>query len=123
MTVLLVAGGGALGATLRYLMDRWIQRRSFSGFPFGTLTVNIAGSVILGFLFGLSRFGAEPSAVQALVGVGLCGALTTFSTFGYETVALFQGRARLYAVLNLVGTVFSCLGAAVVGALIAALMA
>lgn len=114
MTVLLVAAGGATGAVLRYVVDRLVQRRG-AGFPFGTLLVNVTGSAVLGLLAGLALGGP---AVQAAVGVGLCGSMTTYSTFGYETVHLFTERARLHAVLNVVGTIVAGFVAAGLGLLI-----
>lgn len=122
MSVLLVAVGGAGGAVLRYLIDRRVQRRSGSDFPFGTLIVNVAGSAVLGFLAGLALAGHEPDAVRLAVGVGLCGSLTTYSTFGYETITLFTQRARLHAVLNVVVTVLAGFGAAALGLLLAHLV-
>ncbi|GHG43674.1 MULTISPECIES: fluoride efflux transporter CrcB [Amycolatopsis] len=119
MTVVLVALGGAAGSILRYLTDRKIQQWRDSPFPFGTLTVNIAGSFILGFLSGWLLHGAEPSSVRALVAVGFCGGLTTFSTFGYETVRLFLEKTRLYAVLNVVATVLAGLTSGALGLLLA----
>ncbi|PXY33647.1 fluoride efflux transporter CrcB [Prauserella sp. PE36] len=115
MTVLWVMLGGAAGAVLRYLTDRRVQRANDSVFPWGTLTVNVAGSGLLGVLAGWALSGGEPGAVQALVGTGLCGALTTFSTFGYETVRLVTEGARLYAVANVVVTVLAGFGAAGAG--------
>ncbi|MBN6038829.1 CrcB family protein [Amycolatopsis sp. 195334CR] len=81
MTVLLVATGGAVGAVLRYLVHRLGKS---PGFPWPTFWVNVTGSALLGLLTGTT------GAVQALLGVGLCGALTTYSTFGYETVELLN---------------------------------
>ncbi|PXY28215.1 fluoride efflux transporter CrcB [Prauserella muralis] len=115
MTVLLVLTGGAGGAVLRYLVDRRVQRAHDSVFPWGTLTVNVTGSALLGLLTAWALAGGEPDAVRALVGVGLCGSLTTFSTFGYETVRLLTERARLYAVANVLVTVFAGFGAAGAG--------
>ncbi|MEU4526491.1 fluoride efflux transporter CrcB [Amycolatopsis sp. NPDC024027] len=115
MTPVLVALGGAAGSVLRYLTDRKVQQWRDSPFPFGTLTVNIAGSFILGFLSGWLLHGAEPSSVRALVAVGFCGGLTTFSTFGYETVRLFLEKTRLYAVLNVVVTVLAGLTSGALG--------
>nr|WP_166641423.1 fluoride efflux transporter CrcB [Amycolatopsis sp. SID8362] len=117
--MLLVAAGGAAGSILRYLTDRRVQARHDSPFPFGTLTVNIAGSFILGFLSGWLLHGAEPSSVRALVAVGFCGGLTTFSTFGYETVRLFLEKTRLYAVLNVVVTILAGLASGAAGLLLA----
>jgi CrcB protein len=115
VTVLLVAVGAAVGAPLRYLTDRAIQGRHDSVFPWGTLTVNVVGSLLLGFLIGLPT----GRAVTALIGTGFCGALTTYSTFSYETLRLAQGGARFYAAANIVASVVAGLGAAYCGLLIA----
>jgi CrcB protein len=115
VTVLLVALGAAIGAPLRYLTDRTIQARHDSVFPWGTLTVNVAGSVVLGFITGLP----VAPAVAALVGTGFCGALTTYSTFSYETLRLVQDGARFYALVNVVGSILDGLGAAYCGLLLA----
>ena len=120
MTVLLVALGGGAGAVARYLTDRKVQLWRDSVFPWGTLVVNVAGSLILGFLTGWLLHGGEPTSVRALVGVGFCGGLTTFSTFGYETVRLFLEKTRLYAVLNVVVTLAAGLAAGALGLLVAA---
>ncbi len=119
MTPVLVAVGGAAGSILRYLTDRRVQAWRDSPFPFGTLTVNIVGSFILGFLSGWLLHGAEPSSVRALVAVGFCGGLTTFSTFGYETVRLFLEKTRLYAVVNVLVTVVAGLTSGALGLLLA----
>ena len=119
---MLVALGGAVGSILRYLTDRRVQRWRDSPFPFGTLTVNVVGSFILGFLSGWLLHGAEPSSVRALVAIGFCGGLTTFSTFGYETVRLFLEKTRLYAVLNVVATVVAGLASGALGLLLATLI-
>jgi CrcB protein len=119
VTPVLVAVGGAAGSILRYLTDRRVQAWRDSPFPFGTLTVNVVGSFILGFLSGWLLHGAEPSSVRSLVAVGFCGGLTTFSTFGYETVRLFLEKTRLYAVLNVVVTVLAGLASGTLGLLAA----
>ena len=115
MTLLLIALGAAVGAPLRYLTDRAVQARHDSVFPWGTLTVNVAGSLLLGLLTGLPA----SAPVIALLGTGFCGALTTYSTFSYETLRLAQEGARFYAVMNVVASVVAGLGAAAVGFLIA----
>jgi CrcB protein len=115
VTVLLVALGAAIGAPLRYLTDRTIQARHDSVFPWGTLTVNVVGSLILGVITGLP----VGHAVAALVGTGFCGALTTYSTFSYETLRLAQDGARFYAVVNVAGSIVAGLGAAYGGLLLA----
>jgi CrcB protein len=115
MTVLLVALGAAIGAPLRFLTDRAIQSRHDSVFPWGTLTVNVAGSFVLGLLAGLPA----SAPVAALLGTGFCGALTTYSTFSYETLRLARTGARFYAAMNVVASIVAGFGAASVGLVIA----
>nr|WP_205861638.1 fluoride efflux transporter CrcB [Planosporangium flavigriseum] len=110
---MLVALGAAVGAPLRYLVDRAIQGRHDSLFPWGTFAVNVVGSFLLGLLAAAALHTSAP--IMALLGTGLCGALTTYSTFGYETVRLLRGRARLLAVLNVVASIVAGLGAAAAG--------
>jgi CrcB protein len=105
MTVLLVLLGGAVGAPARYLVDRWVQTRHASAMPWGTFTVNAVGSLVLGLAAGAVAAADGPDWVLVLVGTGFCGALTTFSTFGYETVRLAEEGAVGTAVLNVVGSV------------------
>ncbi len=90
MTVLLVLLGGAVGAPLRYLADLVVQSRHDSVFPWGTFSVNAVGSLILGATAGGVATTGGPEWVLTLVGTGFCGALTTFSTFGFETVRLAE---------------------------------
>ncbi|WP_280361335.1 fluoride efflux transporter CrcB [Nocardia wallacei] len=108
MTVILVVLGAMIGAPLRYLTDRAVQSRHDSAFPWGTFLVNLTGCLVLGGLAGA----AVSTPVFALLGTGFCGALTTYSTFGYETVRLTEERAYLYAALNVVVSVVAGLGAA-----------
>ncbi|MEV3872894.1 fluoride efflux transporter CrcB [Streptomyces sp. NPDC049906] len=111
MNWLLVLVGGAVGAPLRYLTDRAVQRRHDSVFPWGTFTVNAVGCLVLGLLTGAVSAGAASSEVQLLLGTGLCGALTTYSTFSYETLRLAEDGAAFYALANVVGSVVVGLGA------------
>jgi CrcB protein len=113
VTLLLVVVGAMVGAPVRYLTDRLVQSRHDSVFPWGTLTVNMAGSLILGAVSGLGF--AATSPVSVLVGTGFCGALTTYSTFSYETVRMAQERAYFHAVTNVLVTVVAGLGAAFLG--------
>ncbi len=80
MTLLLVVAGAAVGAPLRYLTDRAMQGRYGSRLPWGTFTVNVAGSLVMGVLAGGATVGAVSDSAIALIGTGLCGALTTYST-------------------------------------------
>jgi CrcB protein len=117
VTAVLVALGAAVGAPLRYLVDRFIQARHDSVFPWGTFAVNVTGSFLLGLLTVSVR-----GAGLALLGTGFCGALTTYSTFGYETVRLLQERARGHAALNVLSSVAAGLGAAYLGGLVGVLL-
>lgn len=119
MTVVLVALGAALGAPLRYLTDRALQGRHNSAFPWGTFAVNVAGCAVLGFLAALS----VNRGLLAFAGTGLCGALTTYSTFGYETVRLAQSGARTLAVLNVGASILAGFGAAYCGMAVAQALA
>jgi len=106
-----VALGAAIGAPARYFTDWYIQSRTESAFPWGTLTVNVVGSLALGALVGAGASGT----LAALAGVGFCGALTTYSTLGYETHRLMSDRSVLLAALNVVGTLVVGLAAASLG--------
>ncbi|HCT80499.1 MAG TPA: fluoride efflux transporter CrcB [Micromonosporaceae bacterium] len=113
MTALLVVLGAMVGAPLRYVIDRAVQARHDSVFPWGTFVVNVTGSFVLGFLAASAT--ATPGPVMALLGVGFCGALTTYSTFGYETLRLVQSGATFYAILNALGSIPFGLAAAYLG--------
>ena len=102
---LLVTAGAAVGAPLRYLTDRTIQTRHDSLFPWGTFTVNITGCLILGLFVGTALATGPHSELQLIIGTGLCGTLTTYSTLSYETVRLLEQRAKLYAAVNLTATI------------------
>ena len=104
MIVLAVLAGGMIGAPARYLVDRAIQARHDSVFPWGTLVVNMAGCAVIGFLLGAQRHLGLPSAAFGLLGTGLCGGLTTFSTFSYETLRLLEDGAVGEAGLNVGGS-------------------
>lgn len=118
MSLLLVIGGAAVGAPLRYLSDRAIQSRHDRVFPWGTLAVNVIGSLILGVVTGAVTAGGASPQVQLAVGTGFCGALTTYSTFSYETLRLLEDDARLFAAANVVASIVAGLGAAFLGVVI-----
>jgi fluoride exporter len=113
VTVVLVFVGALVGAPLRYLTDRSVQVRHDSVFPWGTLSVNAAGCLVLGALAGAGT--SLPAPWLALLGTGLCGALTTYSTFSYETLRLAEQRAYFYAAANVVVSVLLGLGGTLVG--------
>jgi fluoride exporter len=115
VTVLLVLAGGMIGAPARYLVDRAVQARRDSVFPYGTLAVNVAGSALLGVLLGAQRHLGLSASVVLLLGTGFCGGLTTFSTFGYETLRLLEDGAVGEAGLNVLGSLAGCVLAAWLG--------
>jgi fluoride exporter len=102
--IVAVLVGGMIGAPARYLADRAIQARHDSVFPWGTFAINLAGSAVLGFLLGAQRHLGLAPAAFALLGTGFCGGLTTFSTFGYETLRLLEDGAVGEAGLNVIGS-------------------
>ncbi|HEV2086895.1 MAG TPA: fluoride efflux transporter CrcB [Cryptosporangiaceae bacterium] len=112
MSWLLVGLGAALGAPARYLVDRAIQTRFGSAFPWGTIVVNVLGSCVLGFVAGAAA--ALPAEVAILLGAGFAGAFTTYSTFGYETVQLLSRGSRRLAVANVLLSVLACLASAAI---------
>jgi CrcB protein len=115
VTLLLVITGAAVGAPLRYLTDRALQSRHDTVFPWGTFTVNVIGSLILGLVTGAVSAGGASAQVQLAVGTGFCGALTTYSTFSYETLRLLEGDARLIAAANVVASIVAGVCAAFLG--------
>ena len=115
MTVLMVVLGAAVGAPLRYLTDRFVQARHVSRFPFGTLTVNVLASLVLGFVTALAAPGDAGQPVVTLLGTGFCGALSTYSTYAFETVRELESGRRRIAVANVVVSVLIGLGAAALG--------
>ncbi|CAL9450852.1 fluoride efflux transporter FluC [Streptomyces albus] len=120
MNWLLVAAGAAVGAPLRYLTDRAVQSRHDALFPWGTFVVNVTASLLLGLITGAAAGGAASPHLQLLLGTGLCGALSTYSTFSYETLRLAEQGAPLYALANLAASLPAGLGAAYAGAAVAA---
>lgn len=115
MNWLLVVAGAVVGAPLRYLTDRAVQARHDSLFPWGTFVVNATGCLILGLVTGAASAGAAGPDLRLLLGTGLCGALTTYSTFSYETLRLTEAGSGLYAAVNVVASVVAGLAAAFTG--------
>ena len=115
MTLLLVAAGAFIGAPARYLTDLFVQSRHDSVMPWGTLLVNAIGSAVLGAVAGATSVANGPTWVSVAVGTGFCGALTTFSTFSFETVRLAEQGEQLKALANVSASVvvggLACVGA------------
>jgi CrcB protein len=121
MTMLLyIATGGLVGTVARYLLQGWVQTRSGTAFPMGTLAVNVAGSLALGFLIRYATGSTVVSPeVRAALTIGFCGAFTTMSTFSYESVALLGDGEYLRASLYMGGTIVGCVLAVVAGTMMA----
>jgi CrcB protein len=115
-----IAVGGAIGAILRYGVANGVYRLVGRDFPWGTLVVNVLGSLLMGLLFVLllDRYALAP-ALRAGLLIGLLGAFTTFSTFSIETLNLIEQAAYWKAGLNMLVSVFACVGATWIGVIIA----
>ena len=99
-TVLLIGLGSFIGGTSRYLLSQLIQNKALTSFPYGTLTVNVIGCLLIGIVFGISeRFGISDEW-RLFLATGLLGGFTTFSAFSYESIILIReghaGSALLY---------------------------
>jgi fluoride exporter len=119
-----VALGGVLGANARYWLGVWSLARWGSGFPWGTLVINVTGSLLLGLVYGLftAKFGGKHAeALRLALGTGFLGAYTTFSTFSYETLVLAENGQWQKAIGYVVGSVVLGLIGAWVGMRLASL--
>lgn len=110
--ILLVGSGGFVGAVARFLVSRVFAG---SAFPLATLTVNVVGSICIGFI--AERFSTHPlqKEVTLFCTVGFLGAFTTFSAFSYETIALIRDQQLGFALTHVVGSLVLCLGGTVAG--------
>ena len=106
--LLLIGSGGFFGTISRYLLARFVQNHALSSFPFGTMTVNLLGCLLIGFLFGLAdRGNVMNDEVRLFLTVGFCGGFTTFSTFANENIALLRDGNILYFALYTAISVFA----------------
>lgn len=120
MQTLAIALGGASGALMRFWVSNGVYAVLGRSFPYGTLVVNVFGSLLMGFLsfYLLERMNLSPEWRAAIL-VGFLGAFTTFSTFSMETIYLLENGAVLRAFLNMIGSVVLCVAAAGAGLLFA----
>ena len=119
-TVLLISIGAILGANLRYLLGQYVAKLIPSSMPYGTLLINATGSFILAFflVWTTERVLADPRW-RLIIAVGFCGGYTTFSSYAYETFALFENGQWLTCAANIVANNVLCLASTVLGAMLA----
>ncbi|MEW7979835.1 MAG: fluoride efflux transporter CrcB [gamma proteobacterium symbiont of Phacoides pectinatus] len=117
--LLAIAAGGALGALMRFWVANGVYQLLGRGFPYGTLAVNLLGSLLMGVLYVLflERMTVTPELRAGLL-IGFLGAFTTFSTFSIETLNLIQQAELFKAVLNMLVSVVACVAAAWIGLLL-----
>lgn len=117
--LLAIAAGGAVGSVLRFLMSSWVYSIAGRGFPYGTLAVNIIGSLLMGLLTVvlIERMSIGPEWRAAIL-IGVLGGFTTFSSFSIETLNLIEAGAHIKAISNMVVSVVVCVGAAWVGVIV-----
>ncbi len=119
-TILLIAAGGAIGAVMRFLTQATVYEIAGRGFPYGTLTVNVLGSFLMGLLsiFLVEKFNLSAEWHLAIL-VGVLGSFTTFSTFSIETLVLFEQGDLFKAMTNILLSVTLCIVSVWVGAYLA----
>lgn len=118
MTALWIAAGGAVGTLLRYWLNLLVTARLGEAMPWGTIAINITGSLAIGLFSALTEPGGRlmvPTALRLFVLVGVCGGYTTFSSFSLQTLALFEAGEPGRAAANVIGTVSLCLAAVWIG--------
>ncbi len=112
---LAVCLAGGAGAALRFVVDATIRRHTSASYPLATMIINVSGSLVLGLLIGLVLGGTLSHGWQLILGTGMMGGYTTFSTASYETVRLLEERRWWAAAINGVGMLVLCTAAAAGG--------
>lgn len=119
MAYLWISLGAVVGAGARYFLSGYIAKVVASSFPYGTLLINVSGSLVLGFFLVTSERILLDSRWRFLIAIGFCGSYTTFSGYAFETFALLeQGQWRLVAG-NVIASNLLCLASVVAGAALA----
>ena len=113
--ILIVGIGSFLGGILRYVLSQWVQAKFLSTFPFGTLSVNLIGCLVIGLVYAFSERSLMSSDWKLFLATGICGGFTTFSAFSVETFSLLRngqyGSAGGYILASVVlGVMFTFLG-------------
>lgn len=121
VTVLGVSVFGGLGALTRSVQDTVVKARFGSEYPWGTMTINIAGGFLLGLITGLAMFAGESEQWRIVLGAGFCGGYTTFSTAMFEAAVLLREHRWRAAIVNLFGTLVATLLAVALGVWLASL--
>jgi len=117
-----VALAGAAGALARFAVHAIVQSRATSRLPFGTMVVNVTGSFALGAVVGFVTYQGLSTEARTITGTGFLGAYTTFSSFSYDSVGLFESGAPRAAAVNAVGSIAIGLLAATAGFVLAGLL-
>lgn len=117
-----LAFAGGIGASARMLLDGLIKSRVSGAIPWGTIVINISGSLALGLLTGMASAQLLPEAWHLIIGTGFLGGYTTFSTASFETIRLVQERKWVASLLTGLGTLVMATGAAGLGLWLGGLM-
>lgn len=121
--ILLVFVGGGFGSVSRYLLSGLVSQKTGSFFPWGTLTINITGSLMIGLFMGLSLKENWPPTTRTFIAIGMLGGYTTFSTFSYETINLIADKLYYSATFNILGNVCLSIIACWFGLILARMLA
>ena len=115
LLALAVAAAAGLGAVARYLLDQFVGRRLSSEVPYGTLVINVSGSLLLGLVLGLAMHHGLTNAPTTVIGAGFAGGYTTLSTWAYETLVLAEERKYRQAAINVAASAGLGVAAAAAG--------
>ncbi len=119
MKILLLIGAGSfIGGVSRYLLSQFIQNKSLTTFPFGTLSVNIIGCLLIGIVFGIAEKGNLSPEMRLFFATGLLGGFTTYSAFSNDTVAMINSGQYNYAITYVLSSVVIGLVATFLGIMV-----